>query len=136
MTMDGKGGLFDVNPVPAGKNEGLVPLKQHGAIADTAKYGGYNKASTAYFLLVRSKGKKGKMMLSLEAYPLWRRLQTAGSKEDKLCFCVEQGLSEPEILMDPHQTEYAVLHRRLIRLAARQNRKPRDLVQCQSAVFG
>lgn len=101
MTMDGKGGLFDVNPVPAGKNEGLVPLKQHGAIADTAKYGGYNKASTAYFLLVRSKGKKGKMMLSLEAYPLWRRLQTAGSKEDKLCFCVEQGLIEPEILMDP-----------------------------------
>ena len=40
MTFDGKGALFDVNPVSAGKNDDLVPLKAKGPIADTAKYGG------------------------------------------------------------------------------------------------
>ena len=40
-------------------------------------------------------------MLSLESYPLWRHLQTSGSTQDKLLFCREQGLNDPEILMDP-----------------------------------
>lgn len=101
MTLSGKGGLFDLNPVPAGKNADLVPLKAHGAIADTSKYGGYNKASTAYFMLVKSTGKKGKTMLSLEAYPLYLDKQTDGSKEAKLAFCTEkQGLKDAEILFD------------------------------------
>lgn len=101
MTLDGKGSLFDVNPVPAGKNTDLVPLKANGAIADTSKYGGYNKASTAYFMLIKSTGKKGKTMLSLEAYPLYLDKQTNGSKEAKLAFCTDKlGLKDAEILID------------------------------------
>lgn len=101
MTLGGKGGLFDVNPVPAGKNADLIPLKAHGAIADTSKYGGYNKATTAYFMLVKSTGKKGKTLLSLEAYPLYLDKQTNGSKATKLTFCAEkQGLKNAEILID------------------------------------
>ncbi len=101
MTLGGKGGLFDINPVPAGTNDDLVPLKTQGAIADTSKYGGYNKASTAYFMLVKSTGKKGKTMLSLEAYPLYLDKQTGGSIEAKLEFCAQkQGLKDAEILID------------------------------------
>lgn len=101
MTLGGKGGLFDVNPVPAGTNDDLIPLKSKGAITDTSKYGGYNKATTAYFMLVRSTGKKGKTMLSLEAYPLYLDKQTDGSRDAKLEFCTnKQGLKDAEILID------------------------------------
>lgn len=101
MTLGGKGGLFDVNPVPAGTNDDLIPLKAKGAISDTSKYGGYNKATTAYFMLVKSTGKKGKTMLSLEAYPLYLDKQTGGSGDAKLEFCkIKQGLKDAEILID------------------------------------
>ena len=101
MTLGGKGGLFDVNPVPAGTNNDLVPLKAKGAISDISRYGGYNKATTAYFMLVKSTGKKGKTMLSLEAYPLYLDKQTGGSKKAKLEFCQRvQGLKDAQILID------------------------------------
>ena len=101
MTYGGKGGLFDVNPVAAGTNDDLIPLKSHGAISDTSKYGGYNKATGAYFMLVRSKDKKGKTLLSLEAWPLYLEKQTNGSHDSKVEFCMKkQGLKDPEILLD------------------------------------
>ena len=101
MTENGKGALFNVQPKPAGKNADLIPLKAHGAIADTAKYGGYDSASTAYFMLVRSRGKKGKVLLSLEAYPLWLHLRSGGAQAEKLRYCSEKaGLVQPEILID------------------------------------
>ena len=99
MSVTFKGALFDRQPVPKGKNEGLVPLKGKGKISDTSKYGGYNKATTAYFMLVKSTGKKG-TLISLEAYLLYREKLTGGSKEDKLNFLKEQGLVNPEILLD------------------------------------
>lgn len=102
--VDAKGALFDVNPVSAGTNAGLVPLKGSGALSDTSKYGGYNKATTAYFMLVRSKGKKNKKQLSLEAYPLYLEKQFNGSAQSKLSYCVKQGLSEPQIVLDHIKT--------------------------------
>jgi len=100
MTENGKGALFNVQPKSAGKNADLIPLKICGAISDTSKYGGYDSATTAYFMLVRSKGKKGKVALSLEAYPLWLDKRSS-AKEDKLKFCTERiGLKDPEIIFD------------------------------------
>lgn len=43
-----QGGLFDQQPVK--KGEGLVPLKKG---MDTAKYGGYNKTTVSFFVLVK-----------------------------------------------------------------------------------
>ena len=86
MTVDAKGALFDVNPVSAGTNAGLVPLKGSGALSDTSKYGGYDNATTAYFMLVRSKGKKNKKQLSFEAYPLYLEKQFNGSAQSKLSY--------------------------------------------------
>lgn len=99
MTVNGHGALFDVNPVVAGKNADLVPLKKHGAIADTSRYGGYNSAKTAYFVLVRSDGKAGKQLLSLEQWPLWMEKQTGGSTEAKLNY-FSQKLTNPQICID------------------------------------
>ena len=58
-----KGALFDQQPVKA--TEGLVPLKQG---LDTAKYGGYNKATAAGYVLVRFqlKGKLEVMLVPVE----------------------------------------------------------------------
>ena len=100
MSTDGKGKLFDIQPVPAGKNDELIPLKENDKISDTKKYGGYDGATTAYFMLVRSKDKKGKTILSIETFPLWlEKRQPTMAK--KLEFCTEKlGLNSPEILIE------------------------------------
>ena len=54
-----QGGLFDQLPVK--KGEGLVPLKKG---MDTKKYGGYNKATVSFFVLVQfTIGKKKDIMI-------------------------------------------------------------------------
>lgn len=57
-----KGGLFDQQPLKAAEN--LVPRKKG---LDTGKYGGYNKPSASYFLLISytENGKKPKKELML-----------------------------------------------------------------------
>lgn len=101
MTERGKGKLFDATIKTAGTNDNLIPLKASGAISDTAKYGGYDSATTAYFMLVKSKDKKGQPQLSLEAYPLMWEKRFPNSLEAKIQFCNESaGLVEPEILIE------------------------------------
>ncbi|MCM1235376.1 MAG: hypothetical protein NC489_35190, partial [Ruminococcus flavefaciens] len=58
-----KGGLFDQMPLKA--SDGLIPRKKG---LDPAKYGGYNKASAACFLLVRyrEKGKREVCVIPVE----------------------------------------------------------------------
>ena len=55
MNYEGHGQLMDQTIYPAekaGAGIGYVPLKKDGPLSDTAKYGGYGKAATAYFSLV------------------------------------------------------------------------------------
>ena len=68
---EGHGKLFDATIKTKGANDNLIPLKANGPLADTGKYGGYDSASTAYFALVSSAGKKGKKTISLEAIPIY-----------------------------------------------------------------
>ena len=58
-----KGGLFDQNPLK--KNADLTPLKNNGEIyLDPEKYGGYNKPTATFFVLVKYYfGKKSDVML-------------------------------------------------------------------------
>ncbi len=79
----GKGGLFDQNVMKKGK--GQVPL-QNGM--DIGKYGGYNKASAAYFMLVKSIGKKGETVYSIETVPLYLTEKLKGN-EAKEAYCQE-----------------------------------------------
>lgn len=94
-----KGQLFDATVYPAGKNAKLIPVKGKGPLTDTGKYGGYDSAKTAYFMLVKSKDKKGKALLSIECVTVLanKKFRTL---EDKLKYCeTELNLKEPEILI-------------------------------------
>ena len=55
-----QGGLFKINPLKKGK--GQVPLKASGARSSIEKYGGYDKATSAYFSYVEYTDKKGKIV--------------------------------------------------------------------------
>lgn len=100
MTERGKGAFFNATIKTAGANDGLIPLKQSGAISDTGKYGGYDSAATAYFMLVRSLGKKNNTLLSLEAFPLYLEAKYRGDTAEKLRYCSEKsGLKQAEILI-------------------------------------
>lgn len=101
MQTEGEGKLFDATIKPANANPNLTPLKAKGAWLDTSKYGGYDSATTAYFMLVRSKDKKGRPMLTLEAYTRLMEKMCPDNLEAKEKFCREQcGLIQPEILID------------------------------------
>ena len=70
------GGLFDqnligVDAVRKANGEGYTSIKADGVIADVCKYGGYNKATGAYFFLAEYSDKKGNRIRSLETVPLY-----------------------------------------------------------------
>lgn len=58
-----KGGLFDQNILKKGK--GQVPIKANDKRSSIEKYGGYNKAASVYFSLVKYFDKKGKAIIQL-----------------------------------------------------------------------
>ncbi|QEJ94056.1 type II CRISPR RNA-guided endonuclease Cas9 [Treponema phagedenis] len=62
------GGFFDQNIMKKGK--GQFPLKENSPLSDISKYGGYNKVSGAYFILVQKKEKDAVVRI-LETVPLY-----------------------------------------------------------------
>ena len=67
---EAKGGLFDQQIMKKGK--GQIAIKETDErLASIEKYGGYNKAAGAYFMLVESKDKKGKTIRTIEFIPLY-----------------------------------------------------------------
>lgn len=98
QTLEGKGKLFNATIEPAKAD--LIPLKVNDPLSNTEKYGGYNSATTAYFMLVKSEGKKGKTMLSFESVTVLDALNFK-TKEDKKKYCEEKlGLKNPKIIVD------------------------------------
>lgn len=84
MLLEGKGGLFDQNIMKKGK--GQVPLKGDSPISDIGKYGGYNKASIAYMMLVQAE-EKGKPVYLLESIPNYVKNKLISDKE-RQAYCV------------------------------------------------
>lgn len=78
MPLEGKGGLFDQNIMKKGK--GQVPLKGDSPISDIEKYGGYNKASIAYMMLVQAEEKRKPVYL-LESIPNYVKNKLTSDKE-------------------------------------------------------
>ena len=92
-TLSGKQGFFNKITIKqkAKENEDnsgkLFPLKQHlrsdnNKVMDVNKYGGYSDMSTPYFILVKSDGKKGKHIYSLESIPTINLRLFKNSEED------------------------------------------------------
>ena len=100
-----KGGLFDQQIVKKGK--GQIPIKgSNDRLSDIEKYGGYNKATGAYFMLVKSKDKKGKERRTIEFVPLYLKDMIEQSEAVALeYFRNERNLKEPEILIRKIKTD-------------------------------
>ena len=92
------GGLFDRQIMKKGK--GQIPIKgSDGRLADIEKYGGYNKATGAYFMLIKSKDKKGKEIRTLEFIPVYLKKDLQIEDNAIQYLIQEKGLKEPEILL-------------------------------------
>ena len=93
-----KGGLFDQNILKKGK--GQIPIKG-GAderLQSIEKYGAYNKASGAYFMLVESDGKKGERKRTIEFVPVYLAKSLEESVELRRRYCEEKlGLVNPDV---------------------------------------
>ncbi len=96
---ENKGGLFDQQIMKKGK--GQIPIKSSDErLADIEKYGGYNKAAGAYFMLVRSKDKKGNEQRTIEYVPIYLKSYVEKSQENALEYLKNyRQLKEPEILL-------------------------------------
>lgn len=95
---EAKGELFKENPLKKGK--GQIQIKGSDKRLTIEKYGGYNKAKGACFMLVKSKDKKGNEMRTLEVVPLHKKNQFEKNKQLMLKYLQEEcNLVEPEILI-------------------------------------
>lgn len=95
-----KGGLFDQQLMKKGK--GQVPIKGNDErLCAIEKYGGYNKATGTYFVLVESEDKKGKKIRTIEYIPLYLCQQLESSEEEmKQYLLAERHLKNPKVLMN------------------------------------
>lgn len=93
-----RGGFFDQQPLKKGK--GQVPLKgTDKRLQNIDRYGGYNKATGAYFVLAESEDKKGNRIRTIEFVPLYLAGTLEHSKENMLAYLTENGLVNPHILI-------------------------------------
>ena len=94
-----KGGLFDRQLMKKGK--GQVPIKGNDErLQNISKYGGYNKATGTYFVLVESEGKKGNKKRTIEYIPLYLQERFEKSNEEMLAYLSkDRELQQPKILI-------------------------------------
>ncbi len=93
-----KGGLFDQNIMKKGK--GQIRIKNNTRLSlPIEKYGGYNKAAGAYFILVESIKEKKKMK-TIEVVPIYLAMEIANGKLKLEDYCRNiLGLEAPVILL-------------------------------------
>lgn len=111
-TLSGKQGFFKkiTLKTKAKDNEDnsdkLFPLKQHlrsdsNKVMDVNKYGGYSYMITPYFMLVKSEGKKGKHIYSLESIPTIYLKSFKKREEDTINYLsCKSKLKNPVVISD------------------------------------
>lgn len=94
-----KGTLFDQQLMKKGK--GQVPIKgSDERLNDIEKYGGYNKAAGAYFMLVESLNKKGEKIRTIEFVPVYLKSEIERDEESAISYCIQNlGLKDPRIII-------------------------------------
>ena len=99
MSYIGTGGLYDQNLLRKGK--GQISQKEYSKKSDIDKYGGYNKASSAYFILVEADGKNGREK-TLETIPIIIYNKLKHGDEEALNNYLKNSLQliNPKILVD------------------------------------
>lgn len=76
-----------------------APRKGSGALADTGRYGGYKSQQTAYFSIVQSCDKKGKLIKTVEAVPILIDEQCKNGTQTLCEYFEKQGLKEVKVLI-------------------------------------
>lgn len=103
MVRTNSGFMNKVSLHTAKEGNAMFPLKTDGKFDSSdwqKKYGGYSDLSAPYFMLVKSKDKKGKNQYSLENIPTIVD-KSMKSLEEKLNYLVKNnGLKEPKIVLD------------------------------------
>lgn len=94
-----KGGLFKQQPLKKGK--GQFSLKNSDKrLCNTKKYGGYTEITGSYFVLVKSKDKKGNIKRSIEFVPVYlREIFEKDVNESYRYLTRNCELLEPEIIL-------------------------------------
>lgn len=97
-----KGGLFKQQIMKKGK--GQIPIKNSAIdnrLCQKEKYGAYNKARGAYFMLVESTDKNGKRIRTLEVVPVYLVKEMEKSEDAAIRYCIEKlGLVNPDIRLE------------------------------------
>jgi len=98
FSFTGKGAFYDETVY--NKDEALFPLKEKGPLKDIKKYGGYKTLSTAYFIVVDSLDKKGKVIRTIEAVPIFYDNKYKGNIDMLTKMCEDYlGLKSPKIII-------------------------------------
>lgn len=99
-TQKGKSGFFNKISFKNKNEESAFPLKVKGPLSDTKKYGGYNDLTAPYFMLVKSKDKKGVEQYSFENIPEIY-LRSMKTEQEKIEYLEQRcALRNPCIVMD------------------------------------
>lgn len=92
-----KGAFYDETIYNKNDNP-LYPRKGKGPLADTTKYGGYKIPKTAFFVVVQSVGKKGKVVKSIEAIDVLTYYKTGTDIQKIQRALAQKGIQEPKVL--------------------------------------
>ena len=97
-----KGGFFDQQLMKKGKGQVAIKSSDNRLAGQDGieKYGGYNKATGSYFMLVASEDKKGNEQRTIEYVPLYLCSQIEKSHEAAIQYLVQdRELKHPRILL-------------------------------------
>ncbi len=77
-----------------------APRKGNGPLADTSKYGGYKSQKPSYFVIVQSKGPKGKTYKTIESIPVMTSYKMKDDPNALMRYLEKDlGLVEPQLLV-------------------------------------
>ena len=94
----GKGEFYNQTVYPHDDTGITAPRKGGSPLKDYSKYGGYKSQSTAYFAIVQSEGKKGKLIKTIEAVPVLV-VYNLKKNPDAVQKYFESYLNSPEIIV-------------------------------------
>ena len=91
-------GAFYKQTVYSGNENITAPRKGKGPLANMERYGGYMTQSTAYFAIVESQGKKGRIK-TIEAVPVMVDYQSRNDPDRVVKYFEENGLVDVKLIV-------------------------------------
>ncbi len=95
----GKGEFYNQTVYAKNDSHSKIPRKGNGVLSNVQRYGGYSGLTTAYFSVVESEGKKGKLLKTIEAVPVLIDVRTAGDQNLLKEYFESKGLKNANILV-------------------------------------